>query len=263
MNSNIPKQWYNIVPFMKEVLKLEIPTLLDPKTGEEMKCSKLAETLPLELTKQEMNVGKYKTESLIAIPKPILKLYQTYRPTPLVRAKNLEKVLRLSKVKIFYKREDATPIHSYKLNSSFVQAYYAKQERVKEFIGDTGPGNWGLGMALACKTFKIPCTIYMEKKNYDTKIEKVHAMEKYGAKVIPIVTKQGTIAASISKALEHVNQDERNKLSLGCLTAYSALHNTIIGMELKMQLEELNIVPDALIGVVGGGSSFSGLVFPF
>ena len=261
--NKIPTHWYNIVPFILDVLRLDIPPLLDPESGEHMKCSKLAKVLPLELAKQEMNVGKYKTDRLIHIPEEILKLYKTWRRTPLVRARGLEKALNLKKVKLFYKREDASPINSYKLNSSYVQAYYAKQERVREFIGDTGPGNWGLGMALACKAFKIPCTVYMEKANYDSKIDKVKVMERLGAKVISIVTKQGTIAASISKALEHVYADERNKLSLGCLTAYSALHNTIIGMELRIQLEEQGITPNALIGVVGGGSSFSGLVFPF
>jgi tryptophan synthase beta chain len=118
-------------------------------------------------------------------------------------------------------------------------------------------------MALACKEFSIPITIYMEKKNYESKIEKVRAMEKLGAKVVPIVTEQGTIAASISVALEHVGRDPKNKLSLGCLSAYSALHNTVIGLELKEQLDKESVTPDALIGVVGGGSSFSGLVFPF
>ena len=262
-NKNLPKNWYNIVPFIREVLGLEIPKLIDPKTGNEMKVSKLAESLPLELAKQELNIGKYKTDTFIPIPKEIQELYSSYRRTPLVRAKKLEKAIGVKGVKIFYKREDLTPIHSYKLNSSFVQAFYAKQDNVKEFIGDTGPGNWGLGMALACKTFSIPATIYMEKKNYDLKIEKVKAMEMLGAKVVPIETKEGTIASSISRAMQHVNADERNKLSLGCLSAYSALHNTIIGMELKMQLEEKNITPDAIIGVVGGGSSFSGLEFPF
>jgi predicted alternative tryptophan synthase beta-subunit len=175
----------------------------------------------------------------------------------------LEKDLGLKKVKIYFKREDVNEIGSYKLNSSYVQAYYAAQEGIKEFIGDTGPGNWGMGMAVACKEFGIPAVIYMEKGNYDLKKDKVRVMEKYGATVAPITTQQGTIAASISVALKHVRRDPRNKLSLGCLTAYSALHNTVIGMELKRQLEQENIVPDAMLSVVGGGSSFSGLVFPF
>jgi len=256
------KYWYNIVPFIKEELQLEIPILLDPKTGENMKLSKLSKILPVELAKQELNIGKYKKEKLIEIPKKIQDLYETYRSTPLVRAKKLEKALGLKKVKIFFKREDKSPINSYKLNSSYVQAYFANKEGVKEFIGDTGPGNWGMGMAVACKEFGIPATIYMEESNYNLKIDKVDVMKQQGAIVKPIITKQGTIAASISHAMQHVNKDERNKLSLGCLSAYSALHNTVIGMELKDQLNELNIVPDAIIGVVGGGSSFSGLVFP-
>lgn len=259
----VPKYWYNVVPFITEDLKLNIPPLLDPTTGDQMCWEKLAETLPIELAKQEMGVGIYRTDSFIQIPKEVGSLYETYRQTPLVRAYGLEKELNLKKVQIYYKREDVNEIGSYKLNSSYVQSFYAKQEGVHEFIGDTGPGNWGMGMARACKEFQIPAVIYMEQDNYNKKIDKVRVMEKFGAKVIPISTKEGTIAASLSVALQHVKQHPRNKLSLGCLTSYSALHNTVIGLELKKQLEDMRIVPDALIGVVGGGSSFSGLVFPF
>ena len=228
-----------------------------------MDWKKLAKTLPEELAKQELGVGTYKTDEYIPIPDVILDLYRRYRPTPLVRAERLEKALGTSRVRIYFKREDRNEIGSYKLNSSYAQSYYAKQEGVKEFIGDTGPGNWGMGMAVACKEFGIPAMIYMEQKNYDQKMDKVRVMEKFGARVIPISTKEGTIAASISVALEHVGRDPKNKLSLGCLTAYSALHNTVIGMELREQLGARGIIPDALISVVGGGSSFSGLIFPF
>jgi tryptophan synthase beta chain len=133
---------------------------------------------------------------------------------------------------------------------------------LKELVGDTGPGNWGMGMAVACKEFGIPAHIYMEKSNYLDKIDKVRVMEKFGANVIPVSTDQGTIAASLSLAVTHVLKDEGNRLSLGCLTAYSALHNTVIGMELLEQLDANNIIPDAVLSVVGGGSSFSGLIFP-
>ena len=259
----VPKYWYNIVPFIENGLGLEIPPALDPTDGEPMDWKKLAKTLPEELAKQELGVGTYKTDEYIPIPDVILDLYRRYRPTPLVRAERLEKALGTSRVRIYFKREDRNEIGSYKLNSSYAQSYYAKQEGVKEFIGDTGPGNWGMGMAVACKEFGIPAMIYMEQKNYDQKMDKVRVMEKFGARVIPISTKEGTIAASISVALEHVGRDPKNKLSLGCLTAYSALHNTVIGMELREQLGARGIIPDALISVVGGGSSFSGLIFPF
>lgn len=259
----VPTCWFNIAPFIINTLHKDIPTLLDPQTGEPMALETLSRILPTELAKQELGIGEYATESFVKIPDEIVALYETYRPSPLVRAKGLEKSLGLEGVKIFYKREDDNVIGSYKLNSSYVQSYYAKQEGVHEFIGDTGPGNWGLGMAVASKHFGIPATIYMEESNYIAKAEKVRVMEQYGAKVIPIKTKEGTIAASISVAIEHVYANPKNKLSLGCLTAYSALHNTVIGIELKYQLEAQNIVPDALVGVVGGGSSFSGLAFPF
>ena len=258
----VPKYWYNIVPYIKNELRLKVLPLLDPKTGKEVNVESLSRMIPTELVKQELNFGIYSKESKIKIPKEIFDLYCTYRPTPLIRAKKLEKHLGLSKVKIFYKREDANIIGSYKLNSSYPQAYYATKDGIKIFVADTGPGNWGMGMALACKKFNIPAMIFMEKKNYDAKIKKVKAMEKLGAEVIPIETKQGTIAASISRALEIVMLHPKNKLCLGCLTAYSALHNTIIGTELDKQLDQLKIKPNAFISVVGGGSSFSGFVFP-
>lgn len=258
----VPRYWYNIVPYIKKDLGFKIPPLLNPKTGKAVDVKTLSRIIPEELVKQEINFGKYATDEKITIPKEILDLYMSYRPTPLVRAKKLEKYLKLDKVKIYYKREDANIIGSYKLNSSFPQAYYASKDKVKIFVADTGPGNWGMGMALACKKFHMPAMIFMEKRNYLAKAKKVRAMENLGAEVIPIETKQGTIAASISRALEIVMLHPSNKLCLGCLTAYSALHNTVIGLELDKQLKELNIKPNAFISVVGGGSSFSGFVFP-
>ncbi|HJN62566.1 MAG TPA: TrpB-like pyridoxal phosphate-dependent enzyme [Candidatus Parcubacteria bacterium] len=262
-DKGVPKYWFNVAPYIENVLKQELHPLLDPESGEPMDWEKLAKTLPIELAKQELNIGEYRDKEYIDVPEKIVKLYSEYRPTPLVRAEGLEKDLGLEKVKIYYKREDANRIGSYKLNSSFVQAYYAQKEGVELFVGDTGPGNWGMGMAFACKEFGLPAEIYMEKKNYDQKFDKVKMMEGFGAKVVPITTAEGTIAANLSVALRRVKENPKYKLSLGCLTAYSALHNTVLGMELKKQLEDQNIHPDALIGVVGGGSSFSGLVFPF
>jgi tryptophan synthase beta chain len=259
----VPKYWYNVVPFIEHELGLEIPPLLDPETGDIMSWEKLAKTLPAELAKQELNEGQYREKKYIEIPNTILDLYESYRPTPLVRAEKLEKALNLSKVKIYFKREDVNRIGSYKLNSSYVQAYYAKDDGAELLVGDTGPGNWGMGMALACHDFELPAEIYMEKKNYDQKFDKVKVMEKFGAKVIPVTTKEGTVASGISVALRRVRENPKYKLSLGCLTAYSALHNTVLGMEIKKQFEDANIIPDALVGVVGGGSSFSGFVFPF
>lgn len=262
-NKGVPLFWYNVIPFIKDVLGEEIPPLLDPETGDPMNWEKLAETLPVELAKQELNVGEYKDNQYIKIPEAVLNFYNTFRPTPLIRAEKLEKDLGLQGVKIYFKREDVNRIGSYKLNSSYVQAYYAQSEGLKLLVGDTGPGNWGMGMALACHEFGMPAEIYMEKKNYDQKYDKVKVMESFGAKVIPVTTKEGTIASGLSIALRRVRENPKYKLSLGCLTAYSALHNTVLGVELKKQLEDSNIIPDALVGVVGGGSSFSGLVFPF
>jgi tryptophan synthase beta chain len=259
----VPKYWFNVVTYIEGVMGEEIPPLLDPETGEIMSWEKLAKTLPTELAKQEMNADEYRNEEYIPIPNKVLEFYKTFRPTPLIRAEKLEKDLGLEKVKIYFKREDMNKIGSYKLNSSYVQAHYAKEEGVELLVGDTGPGNWGMGMAIACHEFGLASEIYMEKRNYDQKYDKVQVMEKYGAKVIPVTTKEGTIASGLSIALRRVRENPAYKLSLGCLTAYSALHNTVLGVEIKKQFEDQSIKPDALVGVVGGGSSFSGFVFPF
>jgi tryptophan synthase beta chain len=259
----VPKSFYNIVPFLEQDLHLSVPPCLDSQTKQPMSLDKLAAILPLEMARQELNDGEYCRRLYLDIPERVIELYELYRPTPLVRAYKLEQALGLRNVRLLYKREDANGIGSYKLNSSYVQAFYAKQQGVNEFIGDTGPGNWGMGMAVACREFGIPAVIYMERRNYDQKIDKVHMMERYGARVVPITTEQGTIASSISVAIEHVRSDPNNRLSLGCLTAYSALHNTIIGLELKKQLKDQQVHPDVMVSVCGGGSSFSGFVFPF
>ncbi len=229
-DKGVPLFWYNVVPFIKNVLKEEIPALLDPETEQPMEWEKLAQTLPIELAKQELNVGDYKDKEYIPVPETVLGFYNTFRPTPLIRAEGLEKDLGLDKVKIYFKREDVNRIGSYKLNSSYVQAFYAKDEGLKMLVGDTGPGNWGMGMALACHEFGMPAEIYMEKRNYDQKYDKVKVMESFGAKVIPVTTKEGTIASGLSIALRRVRENPKFKLSLGCLTAYSALHNTVLGL---------------------------------
>lgn len=262
-SKGVPLYWCNIVPYLKQELGLEIPDLLDPDSGEPMCWKKLAQSLPAELAKQELNIDDYAQQSLIEIPEQIVQFYSSFRPTPLIRAARLEADLKLRGVKLYYKREDLNCIGSYKLNSSYVQAYYAQLEGCELLVGDTGPGNWGMGMALACRELGLPAEIYMEKKNYDQKFDKVQVMEKFGAKVIPISTKEGTVAANLSVALRRVRENPKYKLSLGCLTAYSALHNTVMGMEVKQQFLDQDIKPDALVGVVGGGSSFSGFVFPF
>lgn len=253
--------WSNIVPYIQEELGIDIPPLMHPRKNRLATLEEIARYIPLELAKQESNWGKYATDALIDIPGEVLSKYHTFRPTPLRRAKKLERALGLN-VKLFYKDESVAPIGSYKINSAYVQAYWAKKEGVRELIADTGPGNWGMATALACEEFDLPLTVYMEKENYDANPQKVAYMRERKATVIPVSTTEKTIASSINRAIQHVDENERNKLTLGCLSAYSGLHNTIIGLELCEQLHAENINPGALIGVVGGGSSFSGFTFP-
>lgn len=253
--------WYNIVPTLRR-MGLEIPVQLDPDEEVGMSWQKLAKLLPEELAKQELNTGIYDVQNLIPIPLAVRERYVSYRPTPLIRARGLEKALGIRKVKIYYKREDLNQIGSYKLNSAYAQAYYAKEEGASELVGDTGPGNWGMGLAVATHDFGVPAAIYMNRDNYLARSKKVAVMQKYNAEVMAISDSSGTIASSISVAVDRVRRGVKSKLSLGCLSAYSALHNTVIGLELKQQFMIEGVVPSAVIGVVGGGSSFSGLVFP-
>ncbi|OGL88519.1 TrpB-like pyridoxal-phosphate dependent enzyme [Candidatus Uhrbacteria bacterium RIFCSPLOWO2_02_FULL_51_9] len=270
---DLPKYWYNIIPSLPE--KLFPP--IDSETKKPVKTEKLLNIVPKELINQELILGKYKSEEFIPIPDEILNLYKIFRPTPLVRAFRLEKFLK-TPAKIFYKREDVSPIGSHKLNTAFAQAYYAKKEGAETLITDTGAGQWGSAVALASKFFGLKSIVYMVRQSYEDKPYRVTMMRLFGAEVIPSPsnkTKAGKIALKnkenisgslgigMSEAVETVMKDKNARLSLGCMSNYAVLHQTIIGMEVKKQLETIGITPDIMIGCVGGGSNFAGFIYPF
>jgi tryptophan synthase beta chain len=216
-------------------------------------------------------------EKWINIPGEVLDIYRIWRPTPLIRARRLEKYLN-TPAKIYYKYEGVSPTGSHKPNSAIAQAYYNKKEGVKKITTETGAGQWGSSLAYACSLFSLECEIYMVKVSYHQKPYRKTMMQMFGAKVIPspsnlteagrkILSEHpnspGSLGIAISEAIEVAVKDEKTKYSLGSVLNFVLLHQTIIGLEAKKQFEKLGIKPDVLIGSVGGGSNFAGFVFPF
>ncbi len=269
----IPKKWYNIFPDLDS--PIEPP--LDPKTKKAIKLEYLKEILPKEIIKQELFLGKYKTNRLIKIPEKVRDFYSIYRPTPLVRAKRFEKRLK-TPAKIYFKREDVSPVGSHKLNTSIPQVYYSNKEGVEIIVSDTGAGQWGSAVALSSSFFGMKSIIFMIKKSYDDKPYRVMMMKLFGAEVYPSpsnITKSGrealknkknlsgSLGIGMSEAFEFVKENENAKLALGCMSNYAVMHQTVIGNECMKQFEIEDIKPDVMIGCVGGGSNFAGFVYPF
>jgi tryptophan synthase beta chain len=265
---DLPTHFYNILPDLPK--PLEPP--LNPKTGKPIRLEELSRIFPKELIKQEMS-----KESEIEIPEEVREIYKLYRPTPLFRAKRLEKFLR-TPAKIYYKYEGQSPVGSHKLNTALVQAYYNKKEGVKRLTTETGAGQWGSALAMACNFFGLKCTVYMVKCSYEQKPYRRTVMQIFGAKVFPSPSENtefgrkilkenpghpGSLGIAISEALEDALTHEDTKYSLGSVLNHVLLHQTVIGLEAKKQLEVVNEYPDIVIGCVGGGSNFAGLSFPF
>ncbi|AEM74890.1 TrpB-like pyridoxal phosphate-dependent enzyme [Caldicellulosiruptor acetigenus] len=264
----IPKSWYNITADLKT--PLDPP--LDPSTKELIDPNKLKAIFPEELIKQEMA-----TNAFVPIPEEVLEFYKQYRPTPLIRAKRLEKILD-TPAKIFYKYEGATPSGSHKLNTAIPQAYYNKREGIKRLATETGAGQWGSALAIACSFFGLDCTVYMVKVSYNQKPYRRILMETFGAKVIPSPSEfteagrrilaqdpnsPGSLGIAISEAVEDAATHSDTNYALGSVLNHVILHQTIIGEEAKLQMEKIDEYPDIVIGCCGGGSNFAGISFPF
>ena len=264
----IPHSWYNITADLKT--PLDPP--LDPSTRQLIDPNKLKVIFPEALIKQEMA-----TEAFVPIPEEVLEFYKQYRPTPLIRAKRLEKILD-TPAKIFYKYEGATPSGSHKLNTAIPQAYYNKKEGIKRLATETGAGQWGSALAIACNFFGLDCTVYMVKVSYNQKPYRRILMETFGAKVIPSPSEfteagrkilaqdpnsPGSLGIAISEAVEDAATHPDTNYSLGSVLNHVILHQTIIGEEAKLQMEKIDEYPDIVIGCCGGGSNFAGISFPF
>ncbi len=264
----LPKSWYNIQADLPQ--PLEPP--LNPKTGKPIAPEDLAPIFPQELIKQEVS-----TERWIEIPETVLDVYRLWRPTPLHRARRLEKALG-TPARIYYKNESVSPPGSHKPNTAVAQAYYNMKEGVRRLVTETGAGQWGSALAFATNLFGLECQVYMVKISYEQKPYRKSLIHVWGADVVasPSLRTQagrkilekdpnslGSLGIAISEAVEDAATHEDSKYCLGSVLNHVLLHQTIVGLETKLQMEKVGDYPDLLIGCVGGGSNFSGFAFPF
>ncbi|MEL7339288.1 MAG: TrpB-like pyridoxal phosphate-dependent enzyme, partial [Bacteroidota bacterium] len=264
----VPEYWYNIVA---DMTNKPLPPL-HPGTHEPIGPDALAPLFPMELIKQEVTDEKW-----VPIPDAVRDVYTMWRPTPLYRARGLEKALD-TPAKIYYKYEGVSPSGSHKPNTAVPQAYYNKQEGVKRITTETGAGQWGSALSFACNLFDMECEVYMVKISYHQKPYRKLMMNTWGAKVFASPTDQteagrkilaedpnspGSLGIAISEAVERAVQDEHTKYSLGSVLNHVLLHQTIMGQEAVKQMEIAGDFPDIVIAPFGGGSNFAGLAFPF
>lgn len=264
----MPRQWYNVVADMPNK---PMPPL-HPVTREPIGPDALAAVFPLEIIKQEVSQERY-----IDIPDEVLDLYQAFRPSPLFRARNLEKAIG-TKSKIYFKYEGGNYSGSHKANSAIPQAYYNMKEGIKRLTTETGAGQWGSAISWAAQHFGIEMLVFMVKVSYNQKPGRKLLMNSYNAKVIPspstmtaagrgVLAKDpdspGSLGIAISEAMEVAAQDPYTKYSLGSVLNHVILHQTVIGQEALLQMEKSGDYPDIVIGCFGGGSNFSGIALPF
>ena len=267
--SEMPKQWYNVRADMKN----KPAPLLNPATHEPMTAEELSVVFCEDLVKQELD----NDNAYIDIPQEILDFYKMYRPSPLVRAYCLEKQLD-TPAKIYYKFEGNNTSGSHKLNSAIAQAYYAKKQGLKGVTTETGAGQWGTALSMACAYLGLDCKVYMVKCSYEQKPFRREVMRTYGAAVTPspsdtteigrkILAEHpgttGSLGCAISEAVEVATHTQGYRYVLGSVLNQVLLHQSIIGLETKTALDKYGIVPDIIIGCAGGGSNLGGLISPF
>jgi tryptophan synthase beta chain len=267
--SEIPTQWYNIMADMPNKPR----PILNPGTKQPMKAEDLFPIFAEEVSRQELNMS----DQWIDIPEEVRDKYMIYRPTPLVRAYNLEKALD-TPAHIYFKNESVSPVGSHKLNSALAQAYYCKKQGITNITTETGAGQWGTALAFAAKTFGLELAVYMVKISYEHKPYRRSLMQAWGAQVIAspsmstkagrkIITEhpnyQGSLGTAISEAIELALQTPNCRYTLGSVLNHVSLHQTVIGLEAEKQMEMAGEYPDIIIGCFGGGSNFSGISFPF
>ena len=267
--TEMPKAWYNLPADMK----VKPAPLLNPGTHKPMKAEELAGVFCEELIKQELD----DTTPFFEIPEEIRNFYKMYRPSPLVRAYCLEEKLQ-TPAKIYYKFEGNNTSGSHKLNSAIAQAYYAKQQGLKGVTTETGAGQWGTALSMACSYFGLDCKVYMVKVSYEQKPFRREVMRTYGASVTPSPSMEtavgrkilqehpgttGSLGCAISEAVEVATSTPGYRYVLGSVLNQVLLHQSVIGLETKAALDKYNIKPDIIIGCAGGGSNLGGLIAPF
>ncbi len=267
--NEIPSKWYNVRADMKN----KPAPLLNPATLKPMTAEELAPVFCDELIAQELN----DTDAYIDIPEEIQDFYKMYRPSPLIRAYFLEKALD-TPAKIYYKFEGNNTSGSHKLNSAIAQAYYAKKQGLKGVTTETGAGQWGTALSMACSYFGLDCKVYMVKVSYEQKPFRREVMRTYGASVTPSPSETtqigrkilaehpgttGSLGCAISEAVEVAVGTEGYRYVLGSVLNQVLLHQSVIGLEAKAALDKYGVKPDVIIGCAGGGSNLGGLISPF
>jgi len=266
--TELPRKWYNILP--------DLPTPLDPplnpETKEPIGPEALAPIFPMALIEQEVS-----QESWIPIPEELLDILSLWRPTPIYRARSLEKTLE-TPARIYYKYEGVSPPGSHKPNTAVAQAYFNKQEGVKRISTETGAGQWGSALSFGCSLFGIECMVYMVRVSFDQKPYRKSLINAWGAEVIPspsdrtnagraILEKNpdstGSLGIAISEAVEDAASRDDTKYALGSVLNHVLLHQTVIGQECQKAFSAMDHYPDIVIGCHGGGSNFAGLALPF
>ncbi len=264
-----PTHYVNILPHLKNPL----PPPLNPATGEPIEPEALMALFPVECVKQEASM-----EKKIEIPREVRDiLMRSGRPTPLQRAVGFEDALK-TQCRIYYKREDVSPTGSHKLNTAAAQAYYAQKEGVERLATETGAGQWGSAVALACAYFGMEAMVYMVRVSYEQKAYRGILMRTYGAQIVPSPSDRtefgrkvrsenpdhpGTLGIAISEAIEDTVSHDNTKYTLGSVLNFVMLQQSVIGQEVITQLDSIEETPDYIVGCVGGGSNFAGMAYPF
>ncbi len=266
--TDIPRQWYNVMADMPS----PPPPPLHPATLEPVGPEALAPLFPMSLIQQEVTTDRY-----VDIPDEVLEVYKLWRPTPLYRAHRLEKALQ-TPAHIYYKYEGTSPAGSHKPNTAVAQAYYNRQAGVRRLTTETGAGQWGSALAMACTFFDIELKVYMVRVSYEQKPYRRIMMETWGATVLASPTDQtnagrgilaqdpdcpGSLGIAISEAVEEAATRDDTNYSLGSVLNHVLLHQTVIGEEALKQMEMAGEYPDVVIGCVGGGSNYAGIAMPF
>ncbi len=266
--SEMPRQWYNILADLPTPMKPP----LHPGTGKPIAPEDLAPVFPMNLIEQEVSAERW-----IDIPEPVLEKYCLWRPSPLCRALQFEKLLD-APVKIYYKNEGNSPPGSHKPNTAIPQAYYNKVFGIKRLSTETGAGQWGSALSMACQMFGLDCRVFMVRVSYEQKPYRRMMMATWGAECIPSPSNvtsagrkiladfpdsPGSLGIAISEAIEDAVGNPEARYSLGSVLNHVLLHQTIIGLEAHKQMEKIGVYPDVVMGCAGGGSNFAGISLPF
>jgi tryptophan synthase beta chain len=270
-SDDLPSAWFNLMPDLAGAGVQPLPPL-HPGTKEPLTPDLLAPLFPEALIMQEVS-----TEQWIDIPGPVMDVYRLWRPTPLYRAARLEQALG-TPARIYFKYEGTSAAGSHKPNTAVAQAYYNREAGTRRIATETGAGQWGSALAMACRFFDLDCLVFMVKASFEQKPYRRIFMETFGAEVRPSPTSTteagknvlegdpespGSLGIAISEAVEVAAQNEDTKYSLGSVLNHVLLHQTVVGLEAKQQMEMAGDAPDVVIGCVGGGSNYAGLAYPF